>query len=251
MKKTHSIICLLIGLFGLFLVYDHISGFTPHDYFYINNPDIEKYIGTNVVSMFADFSFFTYHTAIFFSLWLVLVAGGGLLRLDGLVRFLKRDGIVTFVCLNYFITVVLYTVFELTSGNITFGLYATHYKGIYNFVTNILMHYAMAAVSLMVFIKVRVEKTDTSPYKAVAIPLAYLLVYFAVVKVTGMYCYRIIWYPYPIFDGEALRRMLHLNIGSPVWQNVILAAVLALLAFGYAYAYTALLKLKRKTAIEP
>lgn len=57
MKKIKYCGLIVLGIIEIWIVLDHIIQFTPHDYFYIQHPDITKYVGTNVVSRFADLTF--------------------------------------------------------------------------------------------------------------------------------------------------------------------------------------------------
>ncbi len=248
-KRIFNIALLFFGILGIVLFLMHILGFKPHDYFFEANPGIEKYIGTNVVSMAADLSFFTYHTLIFFCIWLILFAISELFPLKKLNIFLRKRSIVSFVTVNYIITAVLYTVFELSSGNITFGLYALIPAAIYNFVTNIIIHYVFFMLSLTVFFNVRTDNMEyTIRQKAICVgaPTVYLLIYLTAVKTAGMNCYKIIWYPYPIFDADALAKIIIPFSVSEKFKILLLIMVLILIFTAYLSLYIFLMHYKRK-----
>ncbi len=249
-KRAFNIILLFLGMLGMALFLTHMLGFKPHDYFFKANPDIEMYIGVNVVSMLADLSFFTYHTLVFFSAWLILFSLSELFNSKILNSFLRDAAVVSFVCTNFIITAVMYTVFELTSGDITFGLYANTPKAIYNLVTNLLVHYGFFILSLLVLIRTRVNvKNETRRYRLLCIlaPTAYLLVYYAVVKITGLISYKIIWYPYPIFDSNAFAAMLALENIPHFAKTLLLICTLILLLLLYLALYRSLILLKKKS----
>ncbi len=194
--------CLLIGIAVVWLIVDRITGFEYPQYFYDANEGITQYVGTNVVSQWADFSFFAYQTMIFFALWLLLLFVGYMLKWTKLRRMLTHEATVTFILTNYTITTVAYTIFELTSGNPTFGLYAYNNEAIHNFGTNILAYYVFYIIALI--IGFRIETHGKLKAKHITVFILYLLAYYAAVKITGMYCYDIEWYPYVIFDAKIL-----------------------------------------------
>ena len=141
MKKGWYYTSFIVACLTAWLVINHIAGFTPNDYFYEMYPDIKKYVGVNVVSRWADLTFFTYQTLIFFSLWLFAFSLGGIFKLKKLYALATHKAAVVFVLTNYTVTAVLYTAFECIGGKPTFGLYALHNAAIHNFGTNILAHY--------------------------------------------------------------------------------------------------------------
>ncbi len=247
MKKTKGIIYIIIGIVGVILFLMHLLGFKPHDYFFEGNPGIKKYIGVNVVSMFADFSFFTYHTLIFFSIWMILQGIAFIFKYDKLDKFVRKDSIVCFVFLNYIITTVLYTLFELTSGNPTFGLYGNNLKAVWNLIQNLIIHYVFFIISLVVFIKTNSIKLENRNYfKTLFLPIIYLVSYYIVVKITGLYCYKIIWYPYPIFDGEAICSLFGILTESIFLQNLFLVIILLMIGLVYCGLYILLIKKRKK-----
>ena len=48
MKKVVYVALTAIGLLGIIFILYTVIGFTPHDYFFIQYPDIKKYVGINV-----------------------------------------------------------------------------------------------------------------------------------------------------------------------------------------------------------
>ena len=208
-----SILCLIISIVGFTIVIQHILGFSGHDYFYIQNPNIQKYVGVNVVSRYADFSYFTYQTIIIFSAWAGLYSISCLFNLNKLNQFLTKEWVVCFVVCNYIITAVVYTIFELITPS-SFGLYdATDPLAWHNFGTNILAHYVIFIFAIYAFIKVKTHG-KTSRVEIIS-NIAYLFVYYVCVKITGLYCYKIEWYPYIIFDKESLFSAFGISEISP------------------------------------
>jgi len=252
MKKVVYVAFTAIGLLGIIFILYTVIGFTPHDYFFIQYPVIKKYVGINVVSAYATFSFFTYHSLIFFSIWLILFGIGNMLKANRLINFLSNSAVISFVCLNYFITCIIYTVFELLAEKITFGLYALTPHGIYNFVTNIIVHYVLAFLALGVFLKIRASDPENNKVKGIKalklliLPIIYLAVYYTLVKITGMYCYKIEWYPYPIFDLQHFGALFGLNANNQPLILFILIITLLIILFAYCFALILLINYKKK-----
>ena len=115
MKKKYCILLIITGIIGLWLTISHICHFKYPDYFYDANPNINKYIGTNVVSWKADFSYFTYQTIIIFSLWSIFLSIGELFKIKRISNIMKNTNVMTFVLVNYIVTTLLSTVFEFIS----------------------------------------------------------------------------------------------------------------------------------------
>lgn len=254
MKKelVLNIIGIILGLFGIYLFIDHITGFTPHDYFYIQNPNIKLYVGVNVVSAWADLSFFTYHTLIFFSLWLIGYHLSKILKNKKLINFFTNKALVVFVCGNYLITVVFYTIFELASGNPTFGLYSNSFEAVYNFITNILVHYILFIVVIIVFLKVNV--TGEIRKKHYLLMGGYFVLYYLYVKLTGMFMYKIEWYPYPIFDILSICNLIGIKAPTnDILNSIILFFVMVTICLGYVmilYLVGILKKYTRKKTLD-
>ncbi len=248
-NKVFHFTLLLLGITGIALFLTHMLGFKPHDYFFISNPEAERYVGTNIVSMFADLSFFTYHTLIFFSVWLILFSVSEILGLKRINNYTRDAFVIAFVCANYIFTAIMYTGFELASDNITFGLYANTPKAIYNFVTNIIVHYGYFILSIAVLLRVRTKDCKTNKKRrlcGILIPILYLFIYYTVVKITGMNSYKIIWYPYPIFDASDLASVLALGNLPDYAKNILLAAVICVLLLVYLVLYQLLILFKSR-----
>lgn len=239
-SKKLSIITLIMGILSIWLVLDHILKFEYPDYFYNANPGIDYYVGINVVSMVADLSFFTYHTLIMFSLWCILLGISSIFNLKKIYKACTHRSIVVFIFTNYLITSVLYTVFELASGNPTFGLYALNNKAIHNLGTNIFAHYIFFLFDLYLFIKL--EKNNNIKKNHYFIMITYLIIYFIYVKISGLYMYDIIWYPYPIFD---LRSILDFEV-LPIYNYLFFIVLLIASSFGYYYLLFFINKISKK-----
>lgn len=241
MKRViKNILFIIIGVSALYLFIDHIAKFTPHDYFYDANHGIEYYVGVNVVSRWADLSFFTYHTIILFGVWFILYGISGLFKLEKLNFFLINKNLITFIFTNYLITTFMYTFFELTSGNITFGLYANTPKAIHNFGTNILGHYIFFIIILIAFIKI--EPVGVYKKKTLIFISFYVFIYYLYVLITGKFMYKIEWYPYPIFDTYAL-----FGTRLKIYYEIpILLVIAVILSVGYYYLLKLILFLKDK-----
>lgn len=251
MKRATYLSLIVFGLFGICIFLSLTIGFTPHDYFYKQNPGIEKYVGVNVVSAFANLSFFTYHSLIAFSLWLIAYGFSNLLKKDNWIESLTKSPLIAFICLNFFVTCILYTVFELTSGNPTFGLYATTPSAIYNFIINIIVHYLYSFGAVFTYIKVKISDAyngkicKKNVFKLLIPPTIYLFVYYLLVKITGMYCYKIEWYPYPIFDLDSFGALLGMA-EKQLPTLIILILTLIMIWSLYCFCYILLINCKRK-----
>lgn len=233
MRNKHiGFLSIIFGILAMWLVVDHVSNFSFPEYFYVNNPGITYYVGVNVVSPIADFSFFTYHTLIMFSVWTLALGISILFGLKRLYGFCVHKSVMVFIFVNYLITSVLYTVFELTSGNVTFGLYALNGAAIRNFLTNILGHYVFFLFALFVFVKVKSQ--GTCEKKHFLSMSAYIFLYLIYVKLSGMYFYVIEWYPYPIFDLQAISRLIGLEIICPKGVEYLILLVL-FIVMSYLY----------------
>lgn len=242
MKKTYSYFLLIVGLLGFIIFIEHVMSFSGHEYFYIQNPNIEKYVGVNVVSRWADFSFFTYHTLIFFSTYCILQFIGNTFNLSKLNQFLIRKDVITFITTNYIITSLCYTIFEVTSANPTFGLYANVPLAWHSFGTNIIVHYLFFIIAVINYLKIKTNQQFSKiSYLIITI---YLVIYFLTVKITGLYSYRIIWYPYPIFDSESLTEMLGLNLNNQTLSLILLIITNILIYILYFSIYIIIGKIK-------
>lgn len=214
---------LLLGAVSVWLLVNHIAGFEYPQYFYESNEGIQKYAGTNVVSRWADFSYFTYQALIFFALWQVLLFISYMLKWTKLHRFLTHRATVAFILTNYTVTSVIYTISELSSGNPTFGLYAYTNAAIHNFGTNIVTHYVLYICALVIGLSI--ETHGKLNKKHVALFIFYLIAYYVAVKLTGMYCYDIEWYPYEVFDAEMTWHLFFRATYDRTLGYVFLAAI--------------------------
>jgi len=235
---------LIVGLLSAWLFIDHITGFKFPHYFYNSNPGITSYSGINVVSAWADLSYFTYHTIIFFSVWAICLFIAYAFKLKRLNLFLTHEATVSFILTNYTLTCLLYTVFEVADGKIDFGLYALTNHGIHNFGTNVLAHYVFYAFAVAICLKLKAHGKAKARHLAVI--AGYLLIYYLAVKITGKYCYVIEWYPYPIFDAKMLCDMLTLPSNNPGAAACLLGLALFLILAFYIFIYYGIISLKRK-----
>lgn len=250
MKKIWIYVNFICGVLALWIFIDHITGFTPHDYFYVQNPNLSFYSGVNVVSRWADLSFFTYHSMIFYGIWAIGLFLAELLKSEKLSSFFKHNSVVTFVLTNYILTMIVYTAFEFASGNPTFGLYDKTAKAIHNFVTNVLGHFILPIIAIICGFKVeQIGKIKTWHLLAI---FAYLITYCIVVKITGMYCYQIEWYPYPIFHADLLCKMLGINGANAFIKTLVVITAFTVLACAYLSIFYLVKKIKNalKTKIK-
>ena len=241
-KYFYNTLILFCGLVGLWLFLSHMLHFSFPDYFYAQYPDINFYYGANVVSIWADLSFFTYHTLIFFSVWCILFALSNFFNFNKLRKFLTNAYVMSFVFTNYIITAILYTFFELTSGNITFGLYAINNKAIHNFGTNIFIHYIYFIFALAIFLRTKSNDNHNIIYKY--FPIVYLLVYYITIKILGKFAYLIEWYPYVIFDAKSFGSTF--GISNYTWCVVVLIFALTIIGFIYMIMFNFFAKYKAK-----
>ena len=102
---------LLCGIISLWLVLNHIIHFEYPDYFWRANPDIQTYVGINVVSKWSDFSFFTYITMILFGIWCILIAISKLFNLEKinsrLVSMLYFRWLHIHYCALYYFSIII------------------------------------------------------------------------------------------------------------------------------------------------
>lgn len=235
MKKAYSYFLLFIGVLGFVIFIEHLMNFSGHEYFYIQNPNIDKYVGVNVVSRWADFSYFTYHTLIFFSTYCILTFISDTFKLAKLNQFLLRSDVVSFITTNYILTTLCYTIFEVTSANPTFGLYGNAPGAWHSFGTNIVVHYLFFIIAIINYFKIKTN--DLFSKKSYVLLALYFVIYFATVKLTGMYAYRIEWYPYPIFDGNSLAQTLGLNPNNKTISLMLLIVADILIFILYLVIY--------------
>lgn len=196
-----------------------------------------------MVSGWANFAYFTYLGLILFSLWCILYFFAFFFNSEKLLGFLKNEATVTFVTANYMISCIFYTVFALMESPPTFSLYDIHAPyAWFSFSTNIIIHYVYTAFVLVMFFQIDVQRAKRKIFHL--IPLFYMLVYYALVKVSGMYVYRIEWYPYPIFHPQFMNEIFGIEGSNPIGYLFMVIACAILLVFYYGLYYGAI-KLKR------
>ncbi len=240
-KRALFVLCIAVGAVGWWLFISHVAHFEIEEYFYGIYEKNPLYSGTNIVSRWADFSYFTYHTLVFFSTWCVLYGAGSLAGAGRLVAFLRKSTVLSFIFCNYCLTVVMYTAFELAARPITFGLYAKTPLAVHNLGTNILAHYVMFACCAAMFVRVPAERGNVR--LALPVIVGYLAVYCAAVKLAGEFAYVIRWFPYPIFDLESFGSLLGVKGAAAA---VLLAATYLLLAAAYIAAFLCFVRIKSK-----
>ena len=207
-------------------------------------PDIKVYYNNNVVTGWANLSFFTYQTLILFSTWSILWFVSYFFKLHKLQNFLKSEIVVDFISTNYIITCVVYTVFEFIKFPINFGLYnVNEWYAWFVMFTNLLIHHGMFVFAIIFYIKIDTRKSKLSLH--ILVPTVYLVLYCVIVKIIGVYAYRIEWYPYGFFHPELVKEMLGLQNSDINGYLLMAIAFVALLAI-YAATYIAIYKLKRK-----
>lgn len=243
MKKWMYYLYGVAGIIGLWLFIDHLCNFNFPNYFYNQNPGITKFIGVNVVSPWADFSFFTYHSLIFFSIWCLLQTINSFIKSKLLAKLINSEKVFAFITTNYLLTIILYVIFEGLAGEATFGLYANVPLAWHNFGTNILVHFVIGAFVIANFF---IFKPTSSAYKYYYFPIsAYLISYFTIVRLTGKYCYVIEWYPYFIFDPAETWKTFHLPNANQGIQVATLIALCLIIFVIYFVIFNNLMKMKR------
>ena len=243
-RKSSAILSLAVGLFGYALAISTSILVDGQEWFFRMYPDIKVYCNNNVVTGWANLSFFTYQTLILFSTWSILWSVAYFFKLNRLQNFLKAEIVVDFLLTNYIITCVVYTVFELMSNPITFGMYnPSEWYAWFVLFTNVLIHHGMFVFVLIFFVQI-----DTRPSKRilhVTVPAVYLVLYCITVKIIGVYAYRIEWYPYGFFHPELIKEMLGLQNSNVNGYLLMAIAFVALFAI-YTGTYIAVYKLKGK-----
>ena len=244
-KLLKSISLIIFGGVVLWLVISHITHFNYPHWFYENNPNIETYIGTNIVSMWADFSFFTYLTMIIFGIWCLLLGISNITNFNKLNTFLLKDSLVCFVFCNYCLTTVLYTLFEFMSGNPTFGWYGNVPLSYHNVGTNIIGHYVFFIIFCVIFYKIKLKKSNS--LKSYSLVTLFLISYYIIVKFLGEFAYNIRWFPYIIFDVKSFGNTF--GITNYAINLILLIFSCALILFFYLFLYSLLIKLKNKQQV--
>ena len=243
-KKRNVILFFIVGLIGYALAISTSILVDGQEWFFRMYPDIKVYYNNNVVTGWANLSFFTYQTLILFSTWCILWFVAFFFKLHKLQNFLKSEIVVYFISANYIITCVVYTVFEVVKSPVNFGLYNVHeWYAWFVLFTNLLIHDGMFVFALIFFIKIDTVKSRLLLH--ILVPTVYLVLYCVIVKIIGVYAYRIEWYPYGFFHPELVKEMLGLQ-GSNANGYLLMAAAFVALLVIYIGTYICVYKLKRK-----
>lgn len=249
MKKKEiliSSVLLCFSVLGLALFIDHIVRFVPADYFYKDGVPLDPYTNVNVVSRWANFSYFTYLSLIMFCLFGIAKFFSTIFghKIDRLKRITDSPYVIIFVCVNQFFVLIVYTASEIAFGG-KFGWYGNNFGSIYSLVTNLIIHYLITSVAIIYFFTVKAKVTP----KYCLWYAAFFVVYGIAVKITGMYCYRFEWYPYPFFSAEGLWHKIFVGKEYNEVAAVILdIAVIAIIAAIYAVTVFAACKIISKNA---
>lgn len=215
-ERIFTFIFSVAAITGCAIFIAHIVGYEPADYFFSDGKPKDPYTTVNVVSRWADFAYFTYISLILFCIYGILRAIASMCKIQKLKKFVFSDRVIVFVCLNQFIVMLLYTVFELAFGG-KFGWYGNYPKSWYSLITNIIVHYFITSAAVVYFFMHDFGHMQLRK----CLPMAgFLVLYAAIVKVTGMTCYSFEWYPYPIFSAKS---MWHYLFGEWVDYNAALA----------------------------
>lgn len=241
--KIRYILMIIVAVLGVWLAFDHVANFAFPEFIYKRNPEIDLFIGCNVVSVWADFSFFTYITIILWATWALLYVFCKLSGARGsFINFLERDTVVSFVFVNYVLTVTMYTAFKICSGDFTFGFIGNNSFAWHNFGTNIIAHYIIFGFAVYVFLKTSTIRG--SMRGAFTISGAVLSIYYCVVKIAGEFAYKIRWFPYVIFDTKSFGAGFGVTNYAVCVILLILACMIILCLYMLAFAYC--IKFKRK-----
>ena len=240
-RCVFGVLLVLCGVVTLWAFLQHMFGYK--DWYLGSHPEVETYVGTNVVSMFADFSFFTYITMIIFGVWCILLGCSLFFNESKFEHFLRKSSVVSFIFTNYFFTVVMYTTFEFTFSGGTFGLYSkTLPLAWHNLGLNIVSHYVLFACACVIFAKIKTNKSSLEKGKTFV--SLFLIIYYVIVKIVGEFAYRIRWFPYVIFDAKTFGKMLGIsNYGASVFVLVVTCCLIGLV---YLLLYTLFAKVKDK-----
>lgn len=237
-KTLGYISCIAVGAIAWWLVVSHIIHFHNTDHIDFN---VDVYIGTNVVVGWADLTFFSYQTLLFFGTWNILFGLSSLCRWNKVRLFCCKSTVLSFFFANYCLTTVLYTVFELCSKPITFGLWDTSLSAIHNLGSNLIVHYVYFVFSLIAFLRVPASKGNVR----LGLPLValYASIYCVSVKLLGEFAYKIRWFPYVIFDLDSFAAMLNVGRGLAVFLLVLTYVVIFV---GYCTVYLLFVRCKNR-----
>ncbi len=227
-EYVFNIILFLTSCLGLAIFVEHIAGYEYQAWFYANGIH-DPYTNVNVVSRWADFSFFTYISLILFCVWGIFKFIACVFKLEKLNKVINNSYLVLFICLNQFIVLILYTISQIAfKGN--FGWYGPYPGSYHSMGTSLVLHYFVTTVAIVYFF---IHKFDKIEFKKCLYFLIFFVVYGIIVKVTGMYCYTFEWYPYPIFSKKALWHALFWSFDN---YNDALAVVLLIVTLALILA---------------
>lgn len=198
-----SMIILFVSCLGLAIFIEHLLGYQYQEWFY-ENGIYDPYTNVNVVSRWADFSFFTYISLIIFCLWGIVRFISIVFRLERLYKIVNNSYLILFICLNQFNVCLLYTISQVAFKG-TFGWWDNSPRSLHSLGTNIAVHYFITAIGIVYFLIHNFEKVK---FKKCLLFLIFFTIYGIIVKIAGMHCYVFEWYPYPIFTKDALARII-------------------------------------------
>ncbi len=227
--------CAIIGLGIIF--YHHMKRFIYANYLN-ENPDLTT-VGPNVVSPWADFTFFTYITVIIFSFWCIGYCLSNIFSLQKLNNFLRKDSIICFIFCNYILTFSLYTFFQVFD-HFTFGWYGNSPLSWHSLGTSITLHYIFFAIECVIFAKI--ETISSNHKKRHIYSSIFLITYYATVKIIGECAFKVHYFPYIIFDAEAFGNTI--GISSYKWSVILLVLFCCILFLAYQVTLYSLLKFK-------
>jgi len=246
MSKSDKIICILMILCAILVLWvfvDSVVNFVYPSHFYKRHPEIELFIGQNVVSAWANFAFFTHITILLWGIWALMYAICKFCNPNGKIfAFVAKDTVVCFVFVNYLMTAVLYTIFTLCSGDFTFGLVPNMALGWHCFGTNILSHYVIFAFAVYILCTIPTSQGNIS--RAMIFSGTMLAIYYTIVKLTGEFAYNIRWFPYVIFDAKSFGALFGIT-NYAVSVALLVMVCVAILGL-YLWVYFRLIKFKRK-----
>ncbi len=230
----------VLGLLCLTVFIMHVAGFVFPEWYYNKYPDTEKYVGVNIVSPWADFSYFTYHSLIIFSVFSILLWYSHVTKNKKLKEYLIRPSVVGFVVTNYVITFTFNLFFDLFMGGFNNAIYSATLedtaRGYHGLGVDLFVHYFVPIVAFLLIFLVKSSKNDVKHRRGV---YCYLTIYFIIVAILGRFAYVIEWYPYPFFDFTGILEFLGLNGQSVVLQifTAIIVMVLLWVVYGLVYKF--------------
>lgn len=230
---------ILCAVAGLWIVADHMSNFLYANYLN-EHADLTTFAGVNIVTPWADLTFFTYITVIIFSFWCLGFGLSSIFSMQKLNNFLRKDSIICFIFCNYLLTTFLYTFFQIFEA-LPFGWFEGSPLGYHSLATSIILHYVNFAICCVIFAKIKT--TPASHKNAHIFSATFLITYYTVVKLIGEFCYPIRYFPYSIFDAKTFGKTLGItNYACSVVVLIIACCIIFIL-----YQILLHLQLKLKT----